>query len=475
MAAGAGAVPASLLGSVRRTADAGEPLSRPHILWIMTDQQPFDSLSCAGNPHLHTPAMDSLAAAGVRFELTYCTNPICVPSRTTMMTGRMSHETGVMFNTNYFQLYHESLGTRMKAAGYETAYIGKWHIPVDSSDSRWTGFDLMMEGTYEFNDCHFAEPVSEFLRRKHEKPFFMVASFVNPHDICEYARKLAGGFPEKQTELWNGPIPEPPPADQMPPLPDNFEIPENEPDIIREHQSWIRSAYPSKGWSDAQWREYRWALNRMTERVDSEIAKILDTLRAEGLDRNTLVVLVSDHGDGNAAHRWNQKTLLYEEPARVPLIISGPGVAVPGRTDRTHLVSSGLDLFPTFCDYAEIDPPKGLSGLSLRPLLEGRAAGWRDEVTSECSLHRRFGQGTGIEGRMLRTQQYKYIVYSAGRLREQLFDLHSDPGEMNNLAVLPQYKPVLDEHRRRLAERIGRTGDYFVVPFVSSDGWILKS
>jgi len=393
-----------------------------------------------------------------------------------MITGLMTHKTGVMFNTNSFQIeHHESMGVRMKKAGYETAYIGKWHIPLDSSNSKWTGFDLMMEGTRKFNDRHFSDPVSEFLRKKHDKPFFMVASFVNPHDICEYARKLTGGFSERQTELWNGSIANPPAVDQMPSLPDNFEISENEPDIIRKHQSWIPGVYPSKDWSKAQWREYRWALNRMTERVDSEIAKILETLHAEGLDQNTIVVLVSDHGDGYAEHRWNQKTVLYDSIVRVPLIISGPGIAVPGRTDRTHLVSSGLDLFPTFCDYAEVEPPQGLNGLSLRPLVEGRATAWRDEVTSECSLHRLYGQGTGIEGRMLRTQQYKYMVYSAGRLREQLFDLHSDPGEMTNLAVLPHYKPVLEEHRRRLAKHIEKTKDYFIVPGTSYDEWYLNS
>ena len=418
--------------------------------------------------------MDSLAANGVRFELSYCANPICVPSRTTMLTGHMPHETGVSFNMESFKVLQDSVGTYLKRAGYETAYIGKWHIPRSSEDTAWHGFDLMMEGSRTFNDRHFPNAVNDFLRKKHDNPFFLVASFVNPHDICEYARKLADF--KKNTDLWNGTIPEAPTPENCPELPPNFEIPENEPDVIREHQLRVPSAYPSRDWNKDTWRQYRWALNRLTERVDSEIAKILDTLRAEGLDKSTLVVLVSDHGDGNAEHRWNQKTLLYDGPARVPFIISGPGIAVPGRVDQTHLISTGLDLFPTFCDYAGIEPPTGLTGASLRPLLEGRPVEWRDEVVSECDLYLRFGQSGGVYGRMLRTARYKYIVYSAGKLREQLFDMKNDPGEMNNLAVDPVYHPILNEHRQRLADHLRKTRDRsFTVPEISSDGWILHS
>jgi arylsulfatase A-like enzyme len=304
-----------------------------------------------------------------------------------------------------------------------------------------------------------------------------VASFTDPHDICEYARKLSG-FPTERTELWNGPIPDPPPPpDQCPELPANFEIPPNEPDIIRTHQSWMKDpgVYPSIRWSRETWRQYRWGLNRLTERVDSEIGKILDALENSGLDQNTVVIFVSDHGDGYGSHRWNQKTLLYDNPARVPFIVSGPGVAVPGRVDKTHLVSTGLDIFPTVCDYAEIDPPEELRGKSLRPLVEGRPADWREQMVSECDLYRRYGVGSGIEGRMLRTNRYKYIVYSAGKLREQLFDMQNDPGEMNNLAADPAYQAILQDHRRRLKEEIDKTDDHFVVPDVSYDSWFLQA
>lgn len=473
LAAGAGMAPAVWLGADAE-AQSSTNVSRPNILWIMTDQQPADAMSCAGNRDLYTPAMDSLAASGMRFELSYCTNPACVPSRTSMMTGRMPHETGVTFNMNSLKIRTKSLGKRMKAAGYDTGYIGKWHIPMESTNQSWHGFDLMMEGTTEFNDQHFATPLVEFIKKPHDKPFFLVASFVNPHDICEYARKLSG-FPASRSRTWNGPIPDPPPPEQCPELPVNFGIPANEPDVIRKHQNWAATGiYPVQSWAADTWRQYRWALNRLVERVDREISKVLDALYATGLDQNTIIAFVSDHGDGNGAHHWNQKTLLYDEPARVPFIISGPGVAVPGRVDARHLVSTGLDLFPTFCDYAQIDPPEGLLGRSLRPLVEGRSVDWRDDLVSECDLYYRTDQSGNVYGRMLRTARYKYVVYSSGTLREQLFDMQKDPGEMENRVMDTRYAAVLNDHRRRLAKHIKKTNDPFVVPGVAVDGWVLE-
>jgi len=249
---------------------------RPNILWIMTDQQPASAMSCTGNDGLKTPAMDYLAVNGIRFDLAYCANPICVPSRTSMMTGKMPHETGVTFNMDLFKVLEPSLGSFITEAGYDTGYIGKWHIPMPTDTTHWHGFQMMKEGgKRDFNDCQVAKPAIDFIRKKRNKPWFLVASFVNPHDICEWARRATGGFPERKMQLWNGPIPETPPPEKCPALPANFQIPENEPDIIRAYQTWQKPTYPVRDWSDKRWRQYRWALNRLVERVDSEIAKII--------------------------------------------------------------------------------------------------------------------------------------------------------------------------------------------------------
>jgi len=448
----------------------GKRKSRPNILWIMTDQQVADGMSCTDNRDLRTPAMDSLAANGVRFEKAYCTNPICVPSRTSMMTGKMPHETGVSINMDRFNVNGQSLGTVITQAGYDTGYIGKWHIPMSTETNEWHGFRMMKEGgKRNFNDRHVAEPAVDFIRQKRDQPFFLVASFVNPHDICEWARRATGGFPERKTKLWNGPISDTPPPDQCPSLPDNFQIPEHEPDIIREYQTWQKGTYPVRNWPDERWRQYRWAINRLIERVDSEIAKIL-----VAVDDNTVIIFTSDHGDGNGAHKWNQKTLFYEETARVPFIISGNCVANPGTVDRTHLVATGLDIFPTICDYADMPVPEELNGRSLRPLAKALPISWRDQLVSENDLSPAYGYSSGVEGRMLRTENFKYVVYSTGKLREQLTDMRSDPGEMNNLAIDPGYATILQEHRQRLADEIKKTNDSFVVPGTVSNGWKLS-
>lgn len=442
---------------------------RPNILWIMTDQQPADLMSCTGNKYLHTPAMDHLAEKGVRFELAYCANPICVPSRASMMTGKMPHEVGVTFNMDHFKIQSPSLGTVITKAGYDTGYIGKWHIPMPTDASDWHGFNHMLEGTRDFNDQHFAEPSIEFIQRKRNKPYFLVTSFVNPHDICEWARRATGGFPERRTLLWNGSIADTPAPLECPPLPDNFGIPENEPDIIREYQTWQEGTYPVRNWSDERWRQYRWALNRLTERVDAEIARIIEVV-----DDNTIIIFTSDHGDGNGAHKWNQKTIFYEETVCVPFILSGVGVKNRGSVDSTHLLSTGTDIFTTICAYAQAKPPEGLRGRSLRPLAEGRSIPWRKQLVSENDLSPAYGHSAGVTGRMLRTNDYKYVVYSHGKLREYLTNMQTDPGEMNNLAVDPDFAGILQECRQMLAYELESTHDAFTVPGVENNEWILK-
>ena len=191
--------------------------------------------------------------------------------------------------------------------------------------------------------------------------------------------------------------------------------------------------------------------------MDQEIGKVLDALRSTSLIDNTLVIFTSDHGDLHGAHQLYCKTFPYEEAVRVPLIMSMGGRGVARRVDDSHLVSNGLDLLPTICDYAGVDVPHELEGRSLRPLLEGgQATAWRDHVVAETWL-----RTIDCEGRMVRSQRYKYVVYSWGQYREQLFGLYEDPGEMVNLAVESRHRFTLDEHRQLLREWCQRTGDSF--------------
>jgi choline-sulfatase len=429
---------------------------RPNILVIMTDQQFAGAMSCAGNADLKTPAMDRLAMNGVRFENAYCANPLCVPSRTAMMTGKMPHETKITANLDAkcTTFHAPMLGRIFADAGYDCGYAGKWHLPLRLSQMDIHGFGWFPPETEKCPDAKIPAAVTGFLSQKRKSPFLMVASFINPHDICQWARG---------DRLPHGPIPDPPAAEKCPALPDNFAIPENEPDVIRKVQHSSMSVYPSVDWTPDKWRQYRWAYYRLIEKVDAQIGEVLEALRNAGVEDNTLVVFTADHGDGTAAHHWNQKQVLYEEPARVPFIVSGNKFTKAGQVDRTHLVSTGLDLVPTVCDYAGVPVPDGLRGRSVRPLAEGNPpAQWRDFVVSETEFEYE-KTATGIRGRMVRTPQYKYIVYSEGTLREQLFDMQADPGEMRNLAVDANKKAVLEECRARLAQWCSDAGDRFGV------------
>lgn len=419
--------------------------SRPNMLVIMTDQQSHAAMGCAGNDAIATPAMDSLAAAGVRFSQSYCTYPLCTPSRASMFTGQWPHAIDVMDNGRPIPdaMRTTELGGLFSRAGYDCVYGGKWHVPEIAMPDGQHGFRTICG----FDDTHLADRCIDYLRARHDRPFLMVASFDNPHNICEWARG--------QVLPW-GPIEERP-LECCPNLPPNHASTGFEPEAIRMEQAWSPRVYPVLNYSAERWRRYRNAYLRLVEKVDAEIGRILAALRDAGLARDTLVVFTSDHGDGMGAHHWNQKSVLYDEIVRVPLLLSWPGVIPEGRVDP-RLVSTGLDLLPTLCDYAGISAPEGLPGRSLREAVE-RASGatWRDQVCAETVL----GRPIRMEGRMVRTARFKYVVYSYGLYREQLYDLERDPGEMVNLAVEERHSGVLAEHRRRLRDWCLETGDRF--------------
>jgi len=433
---------------------------RPNILWLLTDQQSALAMSCAGNSDLRTPAMDRLAAGGVRFERAYCTQPLCTPARASLFTGLMPRDCGCPRNGQAIreETRPRELGRLLADAGYDCYYGGKWHVPqVAMPEDNDHGFHVICG----FNDARLADASTGCLARiaaqplEQRRPFFLVASFDNPHTICEWARSMA---------LPWGSIGEPPPPVECPNLPPNFMPAPFEPEIIRVEQAANWGIYPYRERSPEDWRQLRWAYYRLVEKVDSEIGRILGALETRGLAENTVVVFTSDHGDGHGAHQWNQKSALFEEIVRVPLIIRAPA-ARPGTVSRSDLVSTGLDLLPTVCDYAGVTPPGGLSGRSLRPLVEARP-GASESPRKALFLETVFDGVRGFEtqGRAVRTARHKYSVYDRGRYREQLVDLDADPGEMVNLAVERRHVDVLAEHRRLLANRLRTGGDTFRAP-----------
>ncbi|MFQ5807987.1 MAG: sulfatase [Armatimonadota bacterium] len=419
-------------------------MPRPNILYIFTDQQSAGAMSCAGNPYVHTPAMDGLAEGGVRFERAYSPYPLCTPARASMFAGRMPHEVGIDRNGQPIDeaFRQEELGNLLAANGYDCAYGGKWHVP-EIAIPEGHGFERICG----FDDVELPSRCCEFMTAERGRPFFLVAAFDNPHNICEWRRE--------QSLPW-GDIGQPPAVEDCPPLPANFAIPPCEPTVIREAVRANPRVYTQADYSPEQWRRYRWAYNRLVEKVDGHIGTILDCLREKGLAENTLVLFSSDHGDHQGAHRLSQKSILYEEAARVPFIVRMKGLTQGEHVD-THLVSNGPDLYATICDFAGIEMPDGMFGRSVRPLLSGESvADWPDHLVAETNF-----PAIECPGRMVRTEQFKYVAYARGPYREQLFDLENDPGEMANLADCSHYQEVLQHHRGLLRAWCEKTNDGF--------------
>ena len=411
-----------------------------------------------GDRYLKTPNMDSLAAKGMLFTRAYCANPLCVPSRTSIFTGRYPIETRVETNdtTAIDARRFPCLGAHFKRAGYSTAFFGKWHLPFPETENAVHGFDIV-SWDKKRRDQSTETGMSEFLRAKHSAPFFAVASFLNPHNICEWARGQ---------ELSEGAIGAPPPIEQCPPWRPNHAPQKDEPDIVTTMRRSYHATptFPVGNFDEAKWRQYLWAYYRLIEKADARIGQVLKALRDTGLDRDTLVVLSADHGDCQGSHGWNQKTILYEEAARVPCILSWKGVTKPGTSNR--LVHTGIDFWPTFSDYAGIPLPDGLPGLSLKASANGSdTADPREYVVVSDQLAQGApvnGKELAPHGRMLRGQRYKYSGYSEGERRESLVDLEKDPGEIHQPCARsevcgpPQATPrasrqMVQEIRRRLS------------------------
>ena len=201
-------------------------------------------------------------------------------------------------------------------------------------------------------------------------------------------------------------------------------------------------------YSEEDWRMHRWAYARLTERVDGQIGRVLAALQDEDLVDSTVVVFTSDHGDMDASHRMEHKTAFYDEAARVPLLIAGPGLA-RGVVDNRHVVSNGLDLVPTFCALVGLEPPEELEGRSLLPLLDAApAAAWREATPVESDI-----------GQMIVQDNFKYIRYYRGENREQLVDLAQDPGEMRNAVHDAAHQSWLGDLRDEFASVFPRAHD----------------
>jgi choline-sulfatase len=453
-AAGASLAGQQLFGKALALGTAAQA-KRPNILLIMTDQLSADAMSWViGTKYVNTPVLDEIASKGTVFTHAYAANPLCVPCRTSIFTGLYPHQTKVQTNADITQPLAgkiKNMGTIFKEGGYDTAYIGKWHIAFPAKDASTHGFEFMRDIKNVGADNDIPAGVNEFLAIKRDKPFLLVTSFVNPHNICEWPR---------DEKLPDGDVGTPPPPEQCPPVVANHSAMKDEPELLPLMKKSFQSnkLFPVGDFDENKWRQYRWVYYRLIEKVDALIGNVVQSLRDAGQYDNTVIVFMSDHGDMQGAHGWSQKTVFFEESTRVPLIISEPGKRAKATNDA--LVNTGVDILPTLCGFA---------GISLAGSYPGRNVKHEGKTPDYIVVEHKMIQGNPVDGvkpepggRMVRSKKFKYCTFDLGKKNEILIDLETDPGEMTNLAGKPEYQHVLDEHRRYLAEWGKKMKDEFV-------------
>ena len=405
-----------------------QPRKPPNLLLILCDQLGLDAIAAHGWPDARTPNLDRLVHRGTTFLESHSTNPVCSPARSSIMTGRMPVETGVITNGRPIHASRPNLGQWLRPHGYETVYCGKWHLP-GPYQAAIGGFTVLPAGAGQGDlvDTAVSNACAAWVRnRPKSKPYLMVASFMQPHDICHWGNARADRMPPDLG------LPFERLRSQLPDLPPNHTCEPEAPEALARRV--VRT------YSEDMWRYYLYLYARMVEMLDADVGRLLNAVEAAGELQDTVIVFTSDHGDGRGRHLHVSKWYPYEEAVKVPMIVSCPGRVKEGQRDTAHLVS-GLDVMPTLCDCAGIAPPEGCGGLSLRPLLEGREAPWRTFVVADW-------QG---KGRLVRTSPYKYAVLEGDPV-EMLFDMKADPWETKNLYKDPALAPVLAEHRRLLAD-----------------------
>ncbi|HYM12538.1 MAG TPA: sulfatase-like hydrolase/transferase, partial [Bryobacterales bacterium] len=383
---------AALSGAEASAASPPRPPARqPNVIVFYTDQQRWDTIGAYGCPMGLTPNLDQMAATGVRFEHAFTVQPVCAPARSSIQTGKYPTTTGVIHNGLVLKDDETTLAHHFKRAGYQTGYIGKWHlggtrgaVPLERRggyDEWWMASDVLeftstpYEGTVfnadnqpiRFEDKYRVDFLTDlainFIQRKKSQPFFLFLSYLEPHFQNSTNTFIA---PKGYADRYRN----------------NFYIP---PDL---------APYPG------DWRSQLPEYYGIIARFDECFGRLMDELKSQGVAGNTIVAYATDHGCHFRTRNTEYKRSCHDASTRIPMMIRGPGFE--GGRVVSELVSV-VDLPPTLLDAVGIDVPSAMQGRSLRGLVGGNRDGWRNEV---------FIQMREVQlGRALRTPQWKYCIY----------------------------------------------------------------
>jgi iduronate 2-sulfatase len=427
-----------------------------NVLFIAVDDL-NTALGCYGHPLVKSPNIDRLAARGVRFDRAYCQFPLCSPSRVSMLTGLRPETTRIFdLKTDFRDILPDAvtLPQTFKRGGYFVARVGKifhygvpgqigtnglddpksWDQVVNprgrdkDEESKVINYTphiqlgaamsfYMADGTdEEQTDGKSATESIRLLEAHQKEPFFLGAGFYRPHTPYVAPKRYFDLYPLESIKL-----PFNPPDDQS-------DIPEPA----------IQIRPFNYGLTDQQCRECMRAYFASISFVDAQVGRLLDALDRLKLADHTIVVLWGDHGYLLGEHGQWMKQSLFEESARVPLIIAAPGAK--GKGQGSPRVVETIDIYPTLADLADLARPDNLAGTSLRPLLEHPQQAWDRPAFTQV-------QRGKFPGRSVRTQRWRYTEWDHGHKGVELYDHDNDPREFENLAADPKFAPVVAELR----------------------------
>jgi len=437
--------------------DDGRSHDRPNVLVVFTDQQRWDTVGAYDSPLDLTPNLDVAADAGTVYEQAVSSQPVCAPTRACLQTGQYATTHGVWRNGLVPEDTGTTLAEAFAGAGYDTGYVGKWHLGGTGTDpvpedrrlgyaDYWRAADALEHTSHPYEGLVYdgdgtrvefdgyrvdalTDMAVDFLRHDRENPFFCVLSHLEPHhqnDMETYA--APAGYEWRHRDPW---------------------VP---PDL---------RARPGQGDWYGELPDYY----GICERIDETYGRLLDVLADEGELEDTIVVFVSDHGSHFRTRNAEYKRSVHDSSVRVPLVVRGPGFEGGNRVERPV---SLVDLPPTLLDAAGVEVPASMEGDSTLPLVGDGGRGHSSAPDRDGGV---FVQVSESEvGRAIRTDRWTYGVVAPGTdgretpvsdryVERYLYDRHADPSQLTNLAGRSEYRAVADRLRERLAERIREVED----------------
>ncbi len=439
--------------------------ARPNVLVILSDDLRWDALGYAGNPHVKTPNIDRLAAEGVHFANAFCTTSLCSPSRASILSGLYAHTHGVLNNFTEYPTTLPSFPRALQAAGYETAYIGKYHMGEENDEKR-PGFDYFVthkgQGKYfdtEFNvdgqrrvvPGYYTHVVTQmavdWLNRPRDRPWMLMLGHKAPHSFYIPEPKYEHAFddidvryPDSAFHLddkpawikqrlytWHG---------IYGPL---FEwrktFPDDRPEAVKDFAAMTR----------AYWGTIL--------SVDDSVGRLRQTLERLGQLDDTVIVFLGDNGLLNGEHGMVDKRTMHEPSIRIPLVVRYPGLASPQHPKRIEPMVLTVDVAPSLLDLCGVAPPAKVHGRSWTRLVRDRDPGWRTSYFYEYNYEKQFPYTPNIRG--VRTDGWKYVHYPHGdggpdRHMAELYDLEHDPEERRNMIGDPAQEGRIRELRAEL-------------------------